>query len=118
MKCIGEILEASAHINDAKLEPTDNTLYLITIRNRSHTYTANNVTATIYLVGGPVDGITITPDDRFFGNILPKKTVTKEISINTERAPVGPYKVGYILNFTASFDKCEGEVTDFTVKPD
>lgn len=118
MKCIADILEATGRMTDNKLEPTDHTTYLVTIKNRSCKYTASNVTATIYLVGGPVDGITITPDDRFFGTILPKKSVTKEISILTERAPVASYKLGYHLNFNAAYDKCEGEETEFIVTVD
>lgn len=118
MKCVADILEASGRMVDCKLEPTDETTYLITLKNHSSKYTANNVAATIYLVGGPVDGIKITPDDRFFGTIPPKKAVTKEVSILTERAPEGPHKLGYHLNFSAAFEKCEGEETEFVVKDD
>jgi hypothetical protein len=118
MKCISDILQASSKMVDNQLEVTDETTYLVTIKNCSDRYTANNVAATIFLVGGCVDGIKVIPDDRYFGTILPKKSVTKEIAIITERAPVGDHKLGYHLSFSAAFDKCEGEETDFTVTDD
>ena len=115
-KMFFDMLEASGQMLDTKLEPTDETTYLITVKNRSRLVTANGVMATIFLAGGPVDGIKITPDDRFFGTIPPRKSVTKEISILTERAPEGTQQLCYHLNFTASFEKCEGEQTEFTVE--
>lgn len=113
------ILEATAKIVDSKLEPTDETTYLITVNNLSRTLTANNVMATIALKNGPVDGIKIIPDDRFFGTILPKKCVTKEISIVTERAPKNTTQtLHYFLSFTASSEKCECEETEFKIGDD
>lgn len=118
MKKVCDFLSASATMVDTKLEPTDETTYLVKIKNTSDLYTANNVMATIGLVGGPADGVKITPDDRFFGNISPKKCVTKEISILTERAHEQKHKICYHLNFTAAFEKCEGEETEFVVEKD
>ncbi|MEO1527829.1 MAG: hypothetical protein AAFX06_20555 [Planctomycetota bacterium] len=118
MKKICDFIEASATMVDRRLEPTDETTYLITLKNKSNLYTAANVVATIGLVGGAVDGIKVTPDDRFFGTIPPKKSVTKEISILTERVDEGDYRLCYHLNFSAMYEKCEGEETTFEVVKD
>ena len=113
-----DILEVSAAMLDSRLESTDETTYVIKVQNCSAVFTANNVSATIGLVGGPVDGIKVTPDDRFFGTIEPGGCVKKEISILTERAPIGSHKLCYHLGFTASTERCEGEETEFCVSVD
>ncbi|QDU62041.1 hypothetical protein Pan216_29070 [Planctomycetes bacterium Pan216] len=117
-KNMHDILEATATMVDKKLEPTDHTTYLVTVKNKSCRFTANNVAATVTLKGGGVDGLTLTPDDRYFGNISPGRSVTKEFSINTERVTPGDYELCSHFNFTASFDKCEGEKTGFVVEED
>lgn len=113
-----DMLEASATVVDSKLEPTDETTYIVKLKNRSSEFTAANVMATIGLVGGDVDGIKITPDDRAFGTLGPGECVKKEISILTERAPVGTHLLCYHLSFTATVDRCEGERTPFCVEED
>ncbi|HBE70795.1 MAG TPA: hypothetical protein DDW52_21835 [Planctomycetaceae bacterium] len=117
-KRICDILEVSASMLDSKLEPTDETTYVIRVKNCSELFTANNVAATIGLVGGPLDGIKVTPDDRYFGTIEPGGCVRKEISILTERAPVGEHKLCYHLGFSASCARCEGEETEFLIERD
>lgn len=118
MKKICDFLEASASLVDSQLEPNDETTYLITLKNTSKLYTAANVVATIGVAGGEVDRLKVTPGDRYFGTIPPKKSVTKEISILTEGVDVGSYKLCYHLNFSASYEKCEGEETEFEVVKD
>ncbi len=118
MKKFCGFLHASATMDDSKLEPNDETTYHVTITNTSKLFTAENVMATISVAGGAVDGLKVTPDDRFFGTISPGKSVVKEISILTERVEPGDYQLCYHLDFNATAKRCEGEHTHFVVKPD
>ncbi len=113
-----DILDVSARMVDTRLEGTDESTLLITVKNVSRFLTATNVSTTISVAGGPIDGLKITPDDRFFGTIPPRKSVTKEISILTERVEPQDAAICYHLNFNASFDKCEGDTTTFTISDD
>tara|TARA_R110002095_G_scaffold149083_1_gene128865 strand:+ start:563 stop:922 length:360 start_codon:yes stop_codon:yes gene_type:complete len=113
--CFYDILTATASMTDCKLEPDDDTKYIVTIRNKSNCVTAKNVTAHIHLADGPTPGIEIVPDDRSFGDIGPGEKVQKEIMILTRRADTKKYKICYHVHFEASYEKCEGEVTEFEV---
>lgn len=117
--CFYDILTATATMTDCKLEPDDDTKYLVTIRNKSSFVTAKNVTAHIHLANGPAPGIEIVPNDRWFGDIEPGEKVEKEIMILTKRAEAPKkHQICYHLRFDASYNKCEGEVTEFEVKRD
>tara|TARA_R110002111_G_scaffold1157_1_gene8159 strand:+ start:18530 stop:18892 length:363 start_codon:yes stop_codon:yes gene_type:complete len=114
-----DILTATASMTDCKLEPDDDTKYIVTIRNKSNCVTAKNVTAQIHLADGPVPGIEIIPDDRSFGDIGPGEKVQKEIMIMTKRAPANSkHKICYHVHFEASYEQCEGEVTEFVIGDD
>ena len=111
-------LVATGTIAEKNLEPTDETTYVITIKNRSRFFTANNVMAHIELVDSPVEGVKVTPDDRYFGDIKPRGTVSKEISIVTERAPVGDHQLSIKLSYSASISRQEIERTHFQISHD
>ncbi|QDU11898.1 hypothetical protein V202x_53230 [Gimesia aquarii] len=114
--CFYDILTATASMTDCTLEPDDDTKYIVTIRNRSECVTAKNVIATIGLVGGHVPGIEVVPDDRWFGDIPPGGKAQREIVILTKRAPAcSKQKICYHVHFEASYQQCEGEVTEFEI---
>ena len=110
------MLTTTSKISDQRLEPNDQTVLFVTVKNTNAKATAKNVKATVNI--GNVKGVQLTPDDRDFGQISPCSEVTKEFSIVTECATPKPYDVQIKLSYDYSFPTYECEKTRFLVCAD
>jgi hypothetical protein len=115
------MLVATAEMSDIRLEPTDETDYIITIENKSRLFTAEHVSAQISIAperAGSLDGVDFIPDDRSFGTIPPSGSESREFKITTERACKGSYRVSIRLKYRAFVDESNCLITDFCVSKD
>ena len=90
-------------VNEKQVESTDVAKFNVTLRNNHRTATAKGVRVTAVLKGGQKPGVEFLPDDRWFGDIAPCKSVTREFVICTQCAKAGPYDVALGLHYDYGF---------------
>ena len=109
------MLTAKTKITDCRLEPSDDTKMLVTVHNSSPVATAKNVSAVAKVGGTCLNGIDLSPNDRTFGTIPPRGSVTKEFVLKTERASVAKYTVVFDLKYDYEVPTHECERAEFVV---
>ena len=113
------MLTAVSKITDCVLEPTDQTKLLVTLTNSHAKATAKNVAAQIGFRCGKPKGFVLRPANNSFGDIAPKKSVTREFVVDTNGAiPSKKHDVSVSLSYDYLVRTAECEVISFNVGKD